>query len=179
LPLSPCSVALGSGGTFIARSIDTEAKHLTEVVKRGHDHSGAAFIEILQNCPIYNDGIFENVKDKKIAADFKVEALHGEPLIFGKEKEKGIVLNRDTLKLEVVSVDGNAESLLVHDETNKIQAQLVSAMAGPDFPVAVGVLYREDKASFVQDSQALVDKARDKRGSLDALLKSGHTWKVE
>ena len=178
-PLSPCLVALGSGGTFISRSIDTEAKHLTEVVKRGHDHRGASFIEILQNCPIYNDGIFEQVKDKKIAPDFRVELSHGQPIIFGKESEKGITLNRDSLELEVVSVAGNEDKLLVHDETHKIQAQLLATMAGPDFPVAVGVIYREEKTSFVEDSQELVQKARIEKSSLKSLLHSGHTWEVK
>jgi len=178
-PLSPCLVALGSGGTFIARSIDTEAKHLTEVVKRGHDHRGAAFVEILQNCPIYNDGIFEQVKDKKVAPDFRVEVVHGEPLKFGKENEKGIALNRDSLRLEIVSVKGNEGRLLIHDETNKIQAQLIAAMAGPDFPVAIGVLYRENKTSFIHDAQVQVEKARSTKRSLEGLLNSGHTWEVD
>ena len=178
-PLSPCLVAMGSGGTFIARSIDTEAKHLTRVVKRGHDHDGAAFIEILQNCPIYNDGIFEQVKDKKIAADFRAELEHGEPIMFGKEKEKGIALNRDKLALEVVEVSDNEDAILVHDEANKVQAQLLAAMGGEDFPVAVGVLYREEKSSFISDAQSQLQKARDKEASLQALLHSGHTWEVE
>ena len=101
MPLSPCEVALGAGGTFIARSIDTEAKHLSATVKCSHAHRGAAFVEILQNCPIYNDGIFDQVKDKKIAADFRVEVEHGKPLLFGKDKEKAIVLNRESLSLEL------------------------------------------------------------------------------
>ena len=178
-PLSPCQVAMGSGGTFIARSIDTEAKHLTSVVKRGHAHDGAAFIEILQNCPIYNDGIFEQVKDKKIAADFRVEVEHGEPIIFGKEKEKGIALNREKLELEVIAVAGNEDSILIHNETNKIQAQMLAAMGGEDFPVAVGVLYQEEKSSFVSDTQSQLQQARDKQASLEALLNSGHTWNVD
>ncbi|NKB33776.1 MAG: 2-oxoacid:ferredoxin oxidoreductase subunit beta [Pseudomonadales bacterium] len=178
-PLSPCIVALGSGSTFIARSIDTEAKHLTQVVKRGHDHRGASFIEILQNCPIYNDGIFEQVKDKKIAPDFRVEVAQGEPLKFGKDQEKGIVLNRDSLQLEVVAAEGNEDKLLVHDESNKIQAQLIAAMGGPDFPVAVGVIYREEKTSFIEDVQAQVETARSSKGSLEKLLNSGHTWEVD
>lgn len=179
-PLSPCLVALGSGGAFIARSIDTEARHLTEVVKRGHEHRGAAFVEILQNCPIYNDGIFEKVKDKKVAPDFRVEVVHGEPLRFGKENEKGITLNRTSLQLEVVSVEGNEDRLLIHDENNKTQAQLVAAMAGPDFPVAVGVLYHEEKALFIDDTHAQVEKARSiKKSSLEELLNSGHTWEVD
>ncbi len=179
LPLSPCLVALGAGATYIARSIDTEAKHLSAVVKEGHDHKGTAFVEILQNCPIYNDGVFEQVKDKKIAPDFRVEVTHGEPIVFGADKEKGIMLNRQSLQLEVVAVAGNESDILVHDETNKVQAQLLAAMQGPDFPVAVGVLYREQKSSFIDDVQTQVVDARQKKGSLRELLHSGHTWTVE
>ena len=178
-PLSPCLVALGAGATFIGRSIDTEAKHLSRVVKRAHDHNGAGFVEILQNCPIYNDGVFEQVKDKKIAPDFRVEVEHREPIIFGKEKEKAIYLNRDSLQLEVIEAAGNEDKILVHDETNKIQAQLLAAMQGPEFPVAVGVLYREEKASYVDDTHQQLSKVRHTKGSLDELLRSGHTWSVK
>ncbi len=178
-PLSPCAVALGSGGSFIARSIDTEAKHLSAVVKRAHDHNGAGFVEILQNCPIYNDGVFEQVKDKKIAADFRVELEHRQPIVFGKDREKGICLNRDSLTLEVIEVAGNEDRVLVHDETNKIQAQLLAAMGGADFPVAVGVLYREEKTSFVDDTHQQLRKARHSESSLQELLNSGHSWEVK
>jgi 2-oxoglutarate ferredoxin oxidoreductase subunit beta len=178
-PLSPCAVALGSGSTFIARSIDTEAKHLTRVVEKGYGHRGASFIEILQNCPIYNDGIFEQVKDKKTAPDFRVEVEHGKPIVYGKENEKGIRLNRESLSLEVIEVAGNEDELLVHDEYNKIQAQMLAAMSGPDFPVAVGVLYREEKTSFIDDSQQQLLNARKSDASLKELLHSGHTWVVK
>ncbi|MDA1370576.1 MAG: 2-oxoacid:ferredoxin oxidoreductase subunit beta [Proteobacteria bacterium] len=178
-PLSPCAVALGSGGTFIARSIDTEAKHLTMVTTRGYAHKGAAFIEILQNCPIYNDGIFEKLKDKKSAPDFRVEVEHGAPIIFGQDNQKGIHLNRESLSLEVIDVAGNEGRILVHNENNKVLAQLLAAMVGPEFPVAVGVLYREDKASFVEDSREQLSRARSKPGSLKELLHSGHTWEVK
>lgn len=177
LPLSPCEVAIGSGGTFIARTIDTEAKHLAAVVTRGHEHTGATFIEILQNCPIYNDGIFDQVKDKKIAADFKVELSHGEPIVFGKEREQGIRLNHDNLKLELV--DATSDDVLIHDETNKVLATMLATMKGPDFPVAVGVIYREEKATYVDDSQQQLISVRAAQGSMSELLQSGHTWEVE
>jgi 2-oxoglutarate/2-oxoacid ferredoxin oxidoreductase subunit beta len=176
-PLIPCEVALGSGGTFIARSIDTEAKHLSMVVTRGHAHQGAAFIEILQNCPIYNDGVFEQIKNKKTAADFRVEVEHGKPLVFGNNKEKAIRLNRETLTLEVV--DADAADLLLHDEHNKVLAHMLATMTGPDFPVAVGVIYREDKPSFVEDVQHQVDAARNLKPSLQELLLGGNTWEVK
>jgi len=179
LPLSPCEVALGSGGTFIARSIDTEAKHLSKVTMRGYEHKGAAFIEILQNCPIYNDGIFEQVKNKKISADFKVELEHGKPIVFGKEGEKAIHLNRETLTLEVVATGNADKEVLLHDENNKIQAHMLATMTGPDLPIAVGVIYRQDKSSFVDDSHQLLIKSRQTKGSLKELLHSGHTWEVK
>jgi 2-oxoglutarate ferredoxin oxidoreductase subunit beta len=179
-PLSPCEVALGSGGTFIARSIDTEAKHLSAVVTLAHAHKGAAFVEILQNCPIYNDGIFEQVKAKKIAADFRVELEHGQAVIFGKEQDKGIRLNRDSLALEVIDLSGeNSDDVLIHDETNKVLAQMLATMSGPQFPVAIGVIYRQDKATYNDESRRQVDAARNAERSLQALLHSGHTWDVE
>lgn len=178
-PLSPCVVALGSGATFVSRSIDTEAKHLSEVVSRAHDHNGAGFVEILQNCPIYNDGVFEQVKDKKIAPDFRVEVRHREPIVFGKDNEKAVYLNRDSLTLEVIEVAGNEDKILIHDETNKVQAQMLASMGGVDFPVAVGVLYREEKASFVDDTHQQLSKVRHSGSSLQDLLTSGHTWTVK
>lgn len=178
-PLSPCEVALGAGGTFIARSIDTEAKHLSAVVKASHAHKGTGFVEILQNCPIYNDGVFEQVKDKKLAQDFRVEAVHGEQLLFGKEKEKAISLNRDTLALEVIESANNADRILVHNETNRVLAQLLAAMSGPDFPVAVGVLYSEAKSTFTADTAAHLQQVRSSSGNLKDLLHSGHTWQVK
>ncbi len=177
-PLSPCEVTLGCGATFVARTIDTEAKHLSVVTRRAYDHDGASFVEILQNCPIYNDGIFDAVKDKKIAADFKLELEQGQPCVFGKDAEKGIHLNRDTLTLEVVSSEDADKPLLIHDENNKIQAQMLAAMSNPDFPVAIGVIYRESKPSFIEDMQSAVREARSAKASLQELLHSGHTWEV-
>jgi len=181
-PLSPCGIALGAGAPFVARSIDTEMKHLSPVIKAAHAHNGASFIEILQNCPIYNDGVFDNVKNKKIAADFKVEAIHGEALLFGKEKNKGIRLNRDTLSLEVVTIGENAEpsDILIHDQTNLTQAQLLAAMGGPEFPIAVGILYHNPATAYVTDLENQRLSLREARGNgdLGKLLNSGHTWTV-
>lgn len=179
LPLSPCAVALGAGSTFVARSIDTEAKHLSAVVTRGHAHKGAAFIEILQNCPIYNDGIFEHVKDKKVAAENRVELVHGEPVIFGAANDKAIRLNRQSLALEVIDVAGNESDILVHDENNRVLASMLAAMHGPDFPVAIGVIYREEKSSFIDDTVKQLLDTRVARGDLQQLLRSGHTWEVK
>ena len=95
----------------MARSIDTEAKHLTTVLKRAHAHEGASFVEIYQNCPVYNDGIFEVIKEKKTAGETRLILEHGQPMIFGTERDKGIKLNAATLALEVVTLgeDGVTE----------------------------------------------------------------------
>ena len=173
-PLSPCAVALGAGGSFIARSIDTHAKHLSAVLEAGHSHEGTAFIEILQNCPIYNDGIFEPLKNRDSAPDARIEVEHGKPLLFGKNSENAIRLNRESLKLEVVPADSG--DVLVHDETNPVIAQLLAAMAGPDFPIAIGVLHRRESPSF--DAEFSRSKGKSREGNLSALLLSGNTWVV-
>ncbi len=175
-PLSPCAVALGAGGGFIARSIDTHAKHLSAVIGAGHAHTGTAFIEILQNCPIYNDGIFESVKDRRLAADFRVEVEHGKPVVFGKNNEKAIRLNRESLALEVVPA--TADDVLVHDESNPVLANLLAAMGGPGFPIAIGILHRRPGPSFEAEfHQHRMGASRG--GNLAALLRSGNTWVVD
>jgi 2-oxoglutarate ferredoxin oxidoreductase subunit beta len=182
LPLSPCNVALGAGASFVARSVDTDAKHLAPVIRRSYEHIGASFVEILQNCPIYNDGIFDELKDKKVAPEFRINVEHGQPLIFGKESDKGIRFNNQSFSLEVVALDDgiNEADLLVHDETNKVLAQMLCSMKAPDFPVATGVLFKEEKTDYVNDSIKLVDAERSKgRGNLKALLHSGNTWTVD
>lgn len=182
-PLSPCTFALGSGARFVARSIDTEMKPLTHVLKRAHEFDGASFVEIYQNCPVYNDGIFEYIKDKKTAADAQLVLEHGKPLVFGKEGDKGIRLDSKTLQLEVVTIgeDGVTEDdLLVHDETNKVMAQMLADMKAPDFPEPVGVIYCVPTDGYITDVYNQRIKVREEKGEpdLNALLRSGHTWTV-
>ncbi len=174
-PLSPCAIALGAGGSFVARSIDTHAAHLSSVVRAGHSHKGAAFMEILQNCPIYNDGVFESVKNRSTAPDFRLEVEHGKPLVFGSNRDKAIRLDRSSLSLEVVPADSG--DVLVHDEGNQVLAQLLAAMGGPGFPIAIGVLYRSEQPSF--DASFASRKGHSLPGNLAALLRSGNTWIVD
>lgn len=184
LPLPPCGFALGSGARFVARSIDTEMKHLTEMLTRAHDHKGASFVEIMQNCPVYNDGIFEAVKDKKQAPDTRLVLEHGKPMRFGKENEKGIHLDPKTLTLSVVTIGENGiteDDILVHDETNKVLAQMLADLRLPDFPVPVGVLYNVPAPAYVDDvyEQRIAVRETKGQGDLNALLRSGQTWTVD
>ena len=158
-------------------------KHLTEVLTRAHDHKGASFVEIYQNCPVYNDGIFDHVKDKKTAADMQLHVRHGEPLLFGKEVQKGIRLNPKTISLEVVTIgeDGITEAdIMIHDETNKVLAQMLADIHAPDFPEPVGVLYCQPADGYVEGVYDQRIAVRETSGPADvnALLRGGHTWTV-
>ncbi|RPG51863.1 MAG: 2-oxoacid:ferredoxin oxidoreductase subunit beta [Gammaproteobacteria bacterium TMED1] len=184
LPLRPCTFAIGAGARFVARSIDTEAKHLTSVLERAHDHQGASFVEIYQNCPVYNDGIFDYIKDKKTAAESRLILQHGKALTFGDENQKGIRLNSSNMQLDIVTIGENGvemDHILVHDETNKVMAQMLAELTGPDFPEPVGVLYCDPTESYESGVYAQRNDVRKNLGSPDvnALLRSGHTWNVE
>ncbi len=184
LPLAPCSLALGSGARFVARSIDTDMEHLTSILTAAHQHRGASFVEILQNCPVYNEGIFEEVRNKKTAADNRLVLIDGQPMIFGRDSSKGLRLNNKRLSLEVVNLgeQGVTEAdLLVHDETNKVMAQTLMDLRAPEFPVPVGVIYQKPAAVYVTDIYSQRIKVRESKGpaDLNELLRTGHTWMVE
>ncbi|MFP3944927.1 MAG: 2-oxoacid:ferredoxin oxidoreductase subunit beta, partial [Alphaproteobacteria bacterium] len=143
-PVNPCSFALGAGGRFVARAYDVQQKVLPDILKRAAAFRGAAFVEILQNCIVYHDGAFADVTNKKTAADFQVQAVHGEKLVFGAERDKGLRFNPQTFALEVVRLgeDGvSEEDILVHDETNPALAAMLARLSGPEFPMVMGVLY--------------------------------------
>jgi 2-oxoglutarate ferredoxin oxidoreductase subunit beta len=179
-PVSACAFALGAGARFVARSIDTLQPHLVATLKRAHAHKGASFIEILQNCVVFNDAVFEHITGKEVAADAQILLEHGQPLLFGKNKEKGLRLKPGKLELEIVTVGENgvaASAILVHDETNRPLAQLLAALE-PPFPAAMGVLYCNPATSYEQDVYAQLGTTRGS-ASLDTLLNSERTWEVE
>jgi len=182
-PVNACAFALASGARFVARSVDTQQKHLPEVMKRAHAHVGTSFVEILQNCIVYNDGVFGHFTDKAVQADAQVHVQHGEPLIFGKNRDKGLRLNPKTVALEVIEL--GADEVLVHDETNLRLAQMLAAMEPPELPVAMGVLYCNPAPAYEtlvhEQGQAARDAAGLKGGEqpdFNALLRRGHTWTI-
>lgn len=182
-PLSPCGLAFGAGARFVGRSIDTSINHLCEVVGRAHAHHGASFVEIFQNCNVYNDQTFAHFTDRAVAADRQIHVQHGEPLRFGKDGEKGLRLNMDTFELEVIvpGSDGTTDAdVLVHNERNKVVAQLLAAMKAPELPVAIGVLYCDPANEFVSSVYAQREHIQSERDApdLNKLLRSGHTWTV-
>lgn len=184
MPLRPCTFALGAGARFVARTIDTEAKHMTPVLKRAHAHKGASFVEIYQNCPVYNDGIFDYIKEKKSASETRLMLEHGQPLVFGQDNSQGLRLNAKTLQLEVVTIGENGvslEDIVVHDETNRILATMLAGLSAPDFPEAIGVLYCQAETSYENSVYQQIKTVREKKGIADfnAVLRQGHTWTVQ
>ena len=181
-PVSAVAFALGAGARFAARSVDTLQKHLPGVLKRAHDHIGASFVEIIQNCIVYNDGVFADFTDKAVAADAQIQLAHGKPLVFGKENHRGLRLKPGAVELEAVTIgeDGIAEAdLLVHDETNRALAVMLAAMEPPRFPVALGVIYCNPAPSYEASVHAQIEEAGARAdGDLNALLRGGHTWEV-
>jgi 2-oxoglutarate/2-oxoacid ferredoxin oxidoreductase subunit beta len=182
-PVDPASFALGANGSFVARSVDTEAQHLSEVLRRAAGHSGTAFIEIYQNCNVFNDGAFDSFTDKTVRADRQVRVQHGKPLLFGESNQKGLRLNPKNLRLEVVTLgeDGVTEAdILVHDETNGTFASMLARMEYPKFPVALGVLYAESRPTYDGTLKKQSGEAVSKlgKGDLNKLLNSGATWEI-
>jgi 2-oxoglutarate ferredoxin oxidoreductase subunit beta len=181
LPLLPAAFALGAGAHFVARSIDTLSKHLGSMFERAHAYRGASFVEILQNCPVFNDGAWDEVRSTKVT-DAAIELEHGKPMRFA--ETKGLRLRPGTFDIEVVTigVDGVGEAdLLVHDETNRSMAFLLANLEPPAFPIALGVLYQTPAPRYEAEVHAQLERARASagEGDLDALLRSGHTWTVE
>jgi 2-oxoglutarate/2-oxoacid ferredoxin oxidoreductase subunit beta len=180
-PVSPCAFALGAGARFVARAIDTQQPRLVETLKRAHAHCGASFIEIFQNCVVYNDGVFDDFIEKSVAPEKQIHVQHGQPLRFGANGRQGLRLVPGRLELEVVTVGehGVGESdLLVHDETNHALASLLAGLRPPQFPMAIGVLFCNPAPSYnglVEEQLVAAGTDRD----LNALLRRGRTWTVE
>ncbi len=179
-PLHPISVALGAEGTFVARTIDVEAKHLQETLRRAHEHRGTSFVEILQNCNIFNDGAFAPLTDKETKADTQLVLEHGKPLVFGKNRDKGIRMSGHRLEVVELGKGFGESDLLVHDERDDALAFLLSTMQPPKFPSPIGVFRAVDRASYDAAINAQLQKAREEQGEgdLDALFSRGDTWEV-
>jgi 2-oxoglutarate ferredoxin oxidoreductase subunit beta len=184
-PVNPLQVAIGAGATFVARAIDVDAKRLGPLLARAQAHNGGAFIEVLQNCPVFNDGVWEPITDKGTAEERQLHLEHGQPLVFDGGK-RGIRLRPD-FTAEVVEVgDGPGQVPLsdihVHDERAAPgYAFLLSQLSHPEMPMPFGVLRVEDKATYDQlaTEQVAAAVAKKGKGKLENLLKAGMTWKVD
>jgi 2-oxoglutarate/2-oxoacid ferredoxin oxidoreductase subunit beta len=179
-PFNPLAVALGADSSFVARTVDVEAKHLQEVVRRAYEHRGTSFVEILQNCNIFNDGAFGALTEKETKADAQLVLEHGKPLVFGKNRDKGIRLRGHAF--EVVQLGGGVTKadLVVHDEADPVLAFLLSTMRPPEFPTPIGVFRAVERETYesIVTEQLQSAKQRQGEGDLEELLSRGDTWTV-
>jgi 2-oxoglutarate/2-oxoacid ferredoxin oxidoreductase subunit beta len=184
-PLHPLSIALGAEATFVARSVDVFQNHLKETLKKAAAHSGSAYVEILQNCNIFNDGAWEALTEKETRSDNVLELVHGKPLIFGKNRDKGIRMNGLELEVVTLGAGGVTEAdLLVHNDSNPnpLYAFALSRMDSLEgFPTPIGVLRGVEGTPRYEDlinNQIKEVQAKRGKGDLAKLLRSGDTWEV-
>lgn len=183
-PFNPLALAVGSGATFVARSLDRDAKHLQTMMKRAAGHKGTAFIEVFQNCNIFNDGAFELLTEKETKADNVLFLEHGKPMIFGKNNDKGIKL--DGFNPKVVNINSGEYSvndIWVHDEfdPNTSRAHIISQFTEMEgLPTPIGVLRQESKPTYEEEYHKQIHSVKNSRGKGDLrkLLFSGNTWEV-
>ncbi|HET9533521.1 MAG TPA: 2-oxoacid:ferredoxin oxidoreductase subunit beta [Blastocatellia bacterium] len=183
-PLNPLSVALAAEATFVARSVDTHTQHLQMVIERAMHHKGVSFIEVYQNCNIFNDGAFDMFTERSVKDDRMIELEHAKPLIFGKERNRGIRMRSD-MHLEVVELgDGISEDdLITHNEKapDSYLAYMLARMEYPYYPVPVGVFRDVSKPTYEDLLEEQIDAAIEKMGTgdLEKLLHSGDTWVID
>ncbi len=182
-PFNPVSLALGASGTFVARTMDRDPKHLQQIVKRAAEHKGTSFVEIYQNCNVFNDGAFFMFTEKESKDENVIYLEHGKPLIFGKERDKGVHL--DGFRPTVVSLkDGkhSVSDLIVHNENDSTLAFILANMTyNASLPRPVGIFLSIDRPTYESQMTLQIKNAIEKKGKgdLEKLLGSGDTWTIQ
>lgn len=181
-PFNPPALALGADATFVARALDRETKHLQAMIKRCYDHKGGTFLEIYQNCNIFNDGAFFQYTEKETKAQSVLWLEHGQPMLFGSEKEKGIRLNGNVPEVIEIGKKWTVDDVLVHEETDFVLASMLANFTSKEeFPEPIGVLYSVDAPTYDEMLNDQIDTATKKmgKGKIKNLLNAGDTWVVE
>ena len=182
-PFNPISLALGAEATFVARTHDLDRKHMMETIRRAHAHRGAAFVEIYQNCNVFNDGAFDGILSKEVRSDNLIPLVNGQQIRFGTDNDKGVMMQPDG-RLRIATVDEVGEdAFLVHDEAREpagLAFQLSRLAAGPHEPTPVGIFRAVERPTYDElvQGQLLAAQERQGPGDLTALLASGGTWAV-
>ncbi len=175
-PLSAGQFALGCGAQFFARGIDTDKKNLTQVLEQTHAFGGTAFVEIYQNCIVYNEDVFADFTERKTAASTQLHLTHGEPMLFGENNGKGLRFNQDNWSLEVVDATESPDDVLVHDESNAALARLLIDLRTP---VAMGVIYRQLAQSFEDSFYAHHPTRMQRTKSVRDFIKGPSSWTAD
>lgn len=182
-PLNPIHLAIAAEATFVARSFDIDTKHMQETLVRAAKHKGTAFVEVFQNCNIFNDGAFKGFTDKEVRDDRVIYIQHGKPLVYGKNHDKGLRLNGTNLEVVTLGNGISESDLLVYNEQDPspVMSYLVSALEFPHFPVPVGVFRNISKPTYDELMAGQIQKSIEisGQGNLEKLLNAGDTWVVE
>ena len=183
-PVNPLSLAIASEATFVARSIDIDVKHLGAVVEAAAKHKGVSFIEVYQNCNIFNDGAFYYFAERSVRQDKVLYLEHGKPMIFGKDRNKGIRMNGAHPEVVTIGENGITEAdILIHDLNlqDPSVAFMLARMEQPDFPQPVGIFRAVERPSYDQMMTDQIETAISKSGpgTLEKLIYSGDMWTVE
>lgn len=181
-PFNPLTLALGAGATYVARTIDRETKHMQAMISRSYEHKGTSFLEIYQNCNIFNDGAFGPMTGKESKADSVLWLENGQPMVFGKEKNRGIRLDGNTPMIVEIGDKWSLDDVLVHNESDYVIASLLSNLTyQSDFPDPIGVLYAIDSPTYEELMLNQISDAIGKKGSTSVqdILNAGDTWVVE
>jgi 2-oxoglutarate ferredoxin oxidoreductase subunit beta len=182
-PFNPVSVALAAEATFVSRTHDMDRPGMLEAFRRAHEHQGSAFVEIYQNCNVFNDGAFEGITAKEARADMLIQLRHGEPIRFGTDNERGVILNAFG-ECEIVEVaDVGEDRLLVHDETREDPAlafALSRLSSSPTMPTPMGVFRSIQRPTYEGEVQRQLVGAVERQGpgDLHKLIGTGATWEV-
>ena len=178
-PFNPLSLALGSGATFVSRTLDREPKSLREVLLEAQKHKGTSFVEIYQNCVIFNDGVFDDFTNKTTKEEANLYLENGKPLKFGKDLSKGIILENFEPKIIDISEDTDESKLWIHDETSILKAQILARFnfdeEFSDFPRPFGVFYKKNRASYEETFTNQVEKNKP---DMQQILNGNITWTV-
>jgi len=183
-PFNPSSLALGSQASFVARTIDRNPKHIQSILKSAYEHKGTSFVEIYQNCNIFNDGAYENLTNKAVASDNIIQLESGQPMIFGKNKNLGIHLDCNTPKIIDLDKDNNVsiDDILIHDEKDTFIASLLSSFTyNENFPTPIGIIYAVDEPIYEEllDEQIKSAIRTQGKGDMDEMLAGGNFWEVK
>jgi len=186
-PFNPLALAAGADGTFIARSMDRDPKHMREILKEANLHKGTSLIEIYQNCNVFNDGAFGVFTDKKTKADNTIFLEHGKPCVFGENDSKGLKLeNANPVVVDLTSGEHSVQDLWVHDKHDRFKSGVLMRCFDtpmPDrenLPRPFGIFYQEDRPCYedMLHEQIAVSVNRKGEGDLDALLRGKNTWEI-
>ncbi len=181
-PFNPPALALGAGATFVARSLDREQKHLHSVLQKAYEHKGTSYVEIYQNCNIFNNGAFSDLTERETKMETQLQLDHGQPMIFGKDKNKGLRLNGSKFEIIDIGSQFSKDDILIHNKKDKNLALLLSDLTYQlEFPKPLGVFYEELKPTYEELLINQIDNAKVNmpKANFDDLIRSSHTWEIK